>query len=70
MKRNLIKNMQNKKFIIKRVYSNEFELDNGDIFPQLFNIDEDITIEEFQQIIDESKNTIINHLKKLNDDNE
>lgn len=66
MKRNLIKNMENKKIIVVRVDSDEFELDNGDVFPQLFDIDEDITVEQFQELLDESKDMVLNHLKKIN----
>ena len=35
-----------------------FETDNGEIYPLMFNIDESITIEEFQELVDKSENVI------------
>lgn len=67
MKRGLINKMENKKFTVVRVDKNEFELDNGDVYPHTFELDKDITIEEFQKIIDESQDLIVTHLKSIND---
>lgn len=44
----------------------EFTTDDGNTYPILFDIDEDITIDEFQMALDESKEIMI----KLLDDNE
>lgn len=44
----------------------EFTTNDGDTYPILFDIDEDITIDEFQIALDESKEIII----KLLDSNE
>lgn len=66
MKRGLINKMENKKFTVVRVDSEEFELDNGDIYPQMFDVDEDITVEEFQQIVDDSKDAVIGLIKQHN----
>ena len=35
-----------------------FETDNGEIYPLMFNIDESITLEEFQVLVDKSENVI------------
>lgn len=35
-----------------------FETDNGEIFPFIFDVDEDITIENFQELIDKSENML------------
>ena len=35
-----------------------FETDSGETFPLLFNVDESITLEEFQELIDKSKSAI------------
>lgn len=35
-----------------------FETDNGEIFPLVFDVDETITLEEFQGLVDKSKNAI------------
>lgn len=70
MKANLIKKMEKQKYKVVRVTKTEFELDNGDIYPHVFELDEDITIEEFQKLLNESKSTVLNHIKKLNEDDE
>ena len=35
-----------------------FETDNGETFPLLFDVDESIPLEEFQQLVDKSENAI------------
>lgn len=35
-----------------------FETDNGETFPLMFDVDESITLEEFQELIDKSENAI------------
>ena len=35
-----------------------FETDNGETFPLLFDVDESITLEEFQELVDKSENVI------------
>jgi hypothetical protein len=66
----IMDNMNNKEFKVVRVDKNEFELDNGDIYPHGFELDEDITVEEFQMILDQTKNSIIEHIKKLTNNSE
>lgn len=70
MKVKLIKKMEKQEYKVVRVTKTEFELDNGDIYPHAFELDEDITVEEFQKLLDSSKTTILNHIKKLSQDNE
>lgn len=67
MKAKLIKKMEEQKHIVVRVTKTEFELDNGDIYPHAFELDEDITVEEFQKILDSSKEMMINHIKNLDE---
>lgn len=43
----------------------QFETDNGEVFPFIFEVDEFITIEEFQKLINESEAA----LKKLLNNN-
>jgi hypothetical protein len=45
MKRNLIKMIEDKKYNVVRVSRTEFELDNGDVYPHSFELDDDITVE-------------------------
>ena len=35
-----------------------FETDNGETFPLLFDVDESITLEEFQELVNKSENAI------------
>lgn len=35
-----------------------FETDSGETYPLLFDIDESITLEKFQELVDKSENTI------------
>jgi hypothetical protein len=66
----IMKELTNKKLTVVRVTKTEFELDNGDIYPHTFELDEDISVEEFQILLDSSKSTMINHLNKIIKDNE
>lgn len=47
--------------VIKIDYENKtFTTDEGDEYPLMFGVDESITIEDFQQIIDNSENIMKN----------
>lgn len=35
-----------------------FETDNGETFPLMFDVDESITLEEFQELVNKSGNAI------------
>ena len=35
-----------------------FETDNGETYPLMFDVDELITLEEFQELVDKSENVI------------
>ena len=43
----IMTNLKEKKFKVIRVTKTEFELDNGDIYPHTFDIDEKISVKEF-----------------------
>ena len=70
MKAKLIKKMEEQKHKVIRVTKSEFKLDNGDIYPHAFELDDDITVEEFQKLLDSSKEMILNHIKKINSNDE
>lgn len=59
--------MKNKQFKVIRVDNNEFELNNGDIYPHNFDLGDDITIEEFQKLLDNSKELILKMIKNLDE---
>jgi len=65
MKRNLLKMINETKYKVVRVTKTEFELDNGDIYPHNFELEEDITVEEFQILLDSSKELMVDLLRKI-----
>ncbi len=67
----IMRQLKNRNFTVVRVSKNDFELDNGDIYPHTFELDEDISVEEFQRLLTESQSTMITHLNKIiGEDNE
>jgi len=66
----LIKKMEEQIYKVVRVTKTEFELENGDVYPHAFELDKDITIEDFQKLLDSSKSIILNHIIEINKDNE
>jgi hypothetical protein len=67
----IMRQLKNRNFTVIRVSKNDFELDNGDIYPHTFELDEDISVEEFQRLLTESQSTMITHLNKIiGEDNE
>lgn len=64
MKRKIMDYLENKQFKVVRVSRTEFELDNGDIYSIPFEFDYDPTIEEFQMFLDNSKESILDLIKK------
>jgi len=60
-----LKNMQLK---VVEVTKTNYTLENGDVYEHTFDIDEDITVEEFQKLLDNAKNTIIETLNKIEKD--
>lgn len=67
MKKDLLKIMKNKTLNVIRIEKNEFELDNGDIYPIPFDVNDDISVEEFQKIINSSKDIVIKILEQYNE---
>lgn len=69
MKKNLkiiMKDLKNKTLKVVRLTKTEFELDNGDIYPIPFelDLDEDISVEEFEKILNSSKEDVIKIIEK------
>lgn len=65
MKNKLIKIMEEKEMKVIRVDKNEYELENGDIYPHVFELDDNITVDEFQKILNDSKSLVLNHIKNI-----
>ena len=47
------------------VTKTNYTLENGDVYEHTFDIDENITIEEFQTLLDNAKATFLNALNKI-----
>ena len=63
---NLSKSLENKKYKVVEVTKTHFTLDNGDIYPHTFEMDEEISIEEFQKLLNNSKCLLITLMNKIN----
>ena len=50
---------------IVRIDKNEYELENGDIYPHFLDFDENLTKEDFQKILTISKDMILLLIKKI-----
>ena len=51
--------------IVFLVTKTDYTLDNGDVYEHTFDIDENITVEEFQSLLDNAKNIIVETLNKI-----
>jgi hypothetical protein len=50
---------------VVEVNKNYYSLDNGDVYEHTFEIDENITVDEFQKLLDNAKETILSTLHKI-----
>lgn len=53
---------------VVKVTKTDCTLDNGDVYEHTFDIDENITVEEFQSLLDNAKNIIVKTLNKIEND--
>ena len=65
---NTKKTLQNMHLNVVEVTNTNYTLENGDVYEHTFDIDEDITVKEFQKLLDNAKNTIIEALNKIDKD--
>ena len=65
---NTKKALQNMHLNVVEVTKTNYTLENGDVYEHTFDIDEDITVKEFQKLLDNTKNTIIEALNKIDKD--
>ena len=55
--------MEAKQYKVARVTDSEFELDNGDIYQMPFQLDYTPSVEDFQEMLDQSKYLVIEFIK-------
>ena len=65
---NTKKALHNMQLKVVEATKTNYTLENGDVYEHVFNIDESITVEEFQKLLDNAKNTIIETLNKIEKD--
>ena len=65
---NTKKALQNMHLNVVEVTKTNYTLENGDVYEHTFDIDEDITVKKFQKLLDNTKNTIIEALNKIDKD--
>ena len=53
---------------VVEVTKTNYTLENGDVYEHTFDIDENITVEEFQNLLDNAKTTFLNSLNKIEND--
>lgn len=52
---NIMDNVPNAKYKVVEVTKYHYTLENGDVFEHTFDIDENITVDEFQQLLDNAR---------------
>lgn len=62
------KTLQSMQMKVVEVTKTNYTLENGDVYEHTFDIDELITVEEFQILLDNAKSTILNTLNKIEKD--
>ena len=53
---------------IIKVTKTDYTLENGDVYEHTFDIDEDISVDEFQALLDNAKNIVVETLNKIEND--
>ena len=65
---NIKKTLQSIQMKVVEVTKTNYTLENGDVYEHTFDIDENITVEEFQKLLDNAKITFLNSLNKIEND--
>ena len=65
---NIKKTLQSIQMKVVEVSKTNYTLENGYVYEHTFDIDENITVEEFQNLLDNAKTTFLNSLNKIEND--
>mgnify|MGYP003290877413 CR=1 FL=1 len=65
---NIKKTLQSIQMKVIEVTKTNYTLENGDVYEHTFDIGENITVEEFQNLLDNAKTTFLNSLNKIEND--
>lgn len=63
--KNTKKALENMQLKVVEITKTNYTLENGDVYEHTFDIDESITVDEFQKLLDNAKSTIIEVLNKI-----
>ena len=59
---NIIDNLNTSKYKVVAVTKDNYTLENGDVYEHTLELPDDITVEEFQKILDKAKESLKNTL--------
>lgn len=59
------KALQNMQMKVVEVTETNYTLENGDIYEHTFDIDSNMTIEKFQVLLDNARETVLSTLNKI-----
>lgn len=62
---NIKKTLQNMQMKVVEVTETNYTLENEDVYEHTFDIDSSITVEEFQVLLDNARETVLNTLNKI-----
>ena len=65
---NIAKNINAMNLKVTEVTKDHYTLENGDVFEHTFEIDENITVDEFQKLLDNAKSVMLGTLNKIEKD--
>lgn len=60
----MVENLNTSKYKVVAVTKDNYTLENGDVYEHTFEIPDDITVEEFQEMLDKAKETLKNTVYK------
>jgi hypothetical protein len=60
----MVENLNTSKYKVVAVTKDNYTLENGDVYEHTFEIPDDITVEEFQEMLDRAKETLKNTMCK------
>ncbi len=59
------KTLQNMQMKVVEVTETNYTLENGDIYEHTFDIDSNMTVEKFQVLLDNARETVLSTLNKI-----
>ena len=60
--KHMIEELNTSKYKVVAVTKDNYTLENGDVYDHTFELPDDITVEEFQEMLDKAKETLKNTL--------